>query len=64
MPRCRICGKDVRSGSVIHSECISEAKEDLLQLICDDYCKHVPYSADEEELEVECAKCKIAEMLG
>ena len=64
MPRCKICGEPIRGGVVAHSACVEEEKAKLRSLICDEYCKHVVFSADEEELEEECEKCKIAEMLG
>ena len=64
MPRCKICGKYARAGVILHSVCCEERATELMQLICDDYCKHVHFSADEEELEEECAKCRVAEFLG
>lgn len=64
MPKCKICGEEARSGEVLHSACREERAAEILQVICDEYCKHVPFSSSEEELEEECAKCKIAEMLG
>ena len=64
MARCKICGRTVRVGDVMHKACREERVAEIMQIMCDDYCKHVVFSADDEELNEECEKCKIAKLLG
>lgn len=64
MPKCKICGKDVITGEVVHSACRETETHKLMDTVCDKYCKYPEICADVEALDRHCDKCKVAELLG
>ncbi|MEQ2521849.1 hypothetical protein WMO24_15635 [Ruthenibacterium sp. CLA-JM-H11] len=63
MPNCKVCGKAVTSGCVLHTECMEEAALTLAEIICDKYCRWPRESRSAEALEARCDCCEIIKTL-
>lgn len=64
MAKCKICGKDVIVGEVIHSACRESRTYKVLSTVCDKYCKYPDICSATDELEKHCDVCKVAHLLG
>lgn len=65
MPNCKLCGKQVRAGAVMHSACWERAAERFAQTFCDDYCRWPRECRDEDSLhEFHCDGCIMNRLAG
>ena len=64
MPNCKICGKTVTAGEIIHSACREEKVYQIMGVICDKYCKYPELCRGYGELDKFCDSCEVADMLG
>lgn len=58
MPECKLCRKKVITGSVFHENCMENWVDDLMEVICEEYCKVTEIGGTEL-----CGTCQIEEML-
>lgn len=63
MPSCKVCGKAVTIGCVLHAECMEEIALKLAETICDKYCRWPRESRSAEELDARCESCEIIKTL-
>lgn len=63
MAVCRICGRAVIAGSVVHAVCLEQQVEAVSAKICDSYCKWPEVCGSQEDLEGEhCESCPMHEL--
>ena len=55
MARCKICGKPVVSGLVLHDDCLEHLVAEAAEQFCDNYCVWPLTNA--EQLEAHCDSC-------
>lgn len=63
MPNCKVCGKAVTAGCVLHTEYMEENALKLAETICDKYCRWPSESRSSEELDARCESCEIIKTL-
>ena len=63
MALCRICGRSVAAGTVLHADCLEQQATKFSEKICDSYCKWPEICGSQEELEDEhCEGCPMQEL--
>lgn len=65
MPNCKICGRPVVSGPVMHSECLEQLITEAAEQFCDSYCSWPNlYDGDPEQLQRECCdSCPMEQLM-
>lgn len=64
MAICRICGRSVIAGSVVHADCLTQQVAEFSAKICDSYCKWPEVCGSQGELEDEhCERCPMQELV-
>ena len=64
MANCKICGKPVLAGPVMHSECLDRLATEAAEKFCDDYCRWRLESVSDEKLqETYCDSCPANELM-
>ena len=51
MPNCKFCGKPVKSTRVMHAHCWEQKVMELMETVCDSYCRWPLECRSSEELE-------------
>ena len=65
MPNCKFCGKPVISARVMHAHCWEMKVMELMETVCDSYCRWPLECKSPEELEEKhCADCALIQMLN
>lgn len=62
MAICKVCGRPVSAGPVMHGECLEQLVTELAEKFCDDYCRWPLTSAG--ELEEACKSCPMDRLMG
>lgn len=64
MAACKICGRSVVAGFVVHADCLERRVEEVPAKICDSYCKWPEVCGSQEELEGEhCESCPMQDLV-
>ena len=64
MANCKICGRPVTAGPVMHSECLEQLMTDVSEKFCDSYCRGPVECISAEKLqEIYCDSCPMDELL-
>lgn len=61
MANCKICGRPVVAGPVMHSECLEQILTETAEQFCDDYCCWPLTNAD--LLDEHCKSCPIDRLM-
>ena len=61
MPNCKICGRPVMAGPVMHSECLTKLVTEAAETFCDNYCRWPLTNAD--QLEAHCDSCPMEQLM-
>lgn len=62
MAICKICGRPVPAGPVMHGHCLEELAEKVAEEFCDNYCRW-PLT-DAARLEEACKSCPMDQLMG
>lgn len=60
MSACKICNQPSNVKTVSHTAC----RDELMEVMCDDYCRWPREVRSQAELDEKCSICKIVELLG
>ena len=64
MPNCKICGRPVTAGPVMHSDCLTKQVTEAAEKICDSYCVWPDMYTSQEQLERErCDSCPMGQLM-
>ena len=64
MANCKICGKPVLAGPVMHGECLDQLMTETAEKFCDDYCRwRVECVSNEKLHETYCDLCPVNELM-
>ena len=61
MPTCKICGRPVVAGPVMHSECLVQLVTEAAEQFCDNYCRWPVTNAD--LLDEHCTNCPMDRLM-
>lgn len=61
MANCKICGRPVLAGPVMHSECLEQLATEAAEQFCDNYCRWPLTNA--EHLEAHCDSCPMERLM-
>ena len=65
MPNCKFCGKPVISARVMHAHCWEQKVMELMETVCDSYCRWPLECRSSEELEENhCNGCVLIQALN
>ena len=64
MAQCKLCGKTVTAGVVLHIECWEVCAAEIAERICTDYCRWPYVCRNDAELADRCDKCVLVNLLG
>ena len=65
MPNCKFCGKPVISARVMHAHCWEMKVMELMETVCDSYCRWPLECRSSEELEEQhCNDCVLIQALN
>lgn len=60
MSKCKCCGKPVISAPIFHAACVERAvNEDIMPVICEQFCKWPYLIEDQEEMDQRCDSCDL-----
>ena len=64
MANCKICGRPVTAGPVMHSECLGQLVTEAAEQLCDDYCIWPDLCGSQEQLHREhCDSCPMDRLM-
>ncbi len=61
MANCKICGRSVLAGPVMHSECLEQLVTEVAEQFCDNYCRWPLTNA--EQLGAHCDRCPMDQLM-
>lgn len=61
MPNCKICGRPVPAGTVMHGDCLELLITEVAEQFCDNYCRWPLTNA--EQLETHCNSCPMDQLM-
>lgn len=61
MANCKICGRQVVTGPVMHQECLERLMVETAEQFCDNYCRWPLTNAD--LLEAHCESCPMEQLM-
>ncbi len=61
MANCKICGRPVAAGPVMHGECLKQLVTETAEQFCDNYCRWPLTNA--EQLEAHCNSCPMERLM-
>ena len=61
MANCKICGRPVAVGTVMHGECLEQLVTETAEQFCDNYCRWPLTNA--EQLEAHCNSCPMERLM-
>lgn len=65
MPNCKFCGKPVKSTRVMHAHCWEQKVMELMETVCDSYCRWPLECRSSEDLEENhCNDCVLIQAIN
>lgn len=65
MANCKVCGKRVTAGAVVHTSCWEKAVKETAEIFCNDYCRFPGECESEDSLhEFHCDSCPMLQLVN